>query len=281
MNNDKNAVGNPRYLDIVCEGDTGPEYERRMLSRNQPRGLLKMHLTVDGERAVFHYNINGLVSLKEFTERTGKDCSDTLVRALERLSDTLFSYMLSESKLELAPERIFLREDSGAVSFCYNPGKQESFSESLQKLTEYWIRALEPEKEGDVLLLYALYRKAREPGIGLTDFVKFYHEKRTEADRAEIPERVEPVPEERMEIMEELGLETGSRYLKEAYEEPRREKRLRRQEALPDEPPVPPVSGMAGSEDKKESIWTRLKPYSFEIGVAAAVAAGIALIVFT
>ncbi len=213
-------------------------YEIKMINANQPAGLLPMHIYQENGQVLYDYDISGLKSLKDSEgDEVQVDYLYSLITAMAREAEILAEFMLDPQKLMLAPETIFFKQWSGEVFFCYDPGKTESLKESLQRLMEYFLKKLDPKEEEDVLFMYGLYQRTREPMVTLASLNEFFLENREKYLKiGEEREKKQKAAEEISEssymeaiaensIYEELGLEKPQRattfpFLKKSKENP-------------------------------------------------------------
>jgi len=185
--------GNNLYIRMDAEADPGGLYELRMISHNQPKELVPMHVSGEKGHTVFDYNITGLASLRDCEGKDSAEYLYSVIFALERLGETLEEHLLSADRVILDTDMIFLRKETGAVCFCYFPGKSGSFQDSVQSLMEYFLKIIEPLNEEEVLLLYGLYQKTRENNVRPRTLADFWRENRgreklPEEDRSTIAE---------------------------------------------------------------------------------------------
>ncbi|MBR0086811.1 MAG: hypothetical protein IJL98_03620 [Lachnospiraceae bacterium] len=172
--------GRSRYLRLEDESVPENMYEIRMINHNKPEGLLVFHMEETGKTVQYDYFISGLSSLKSCTEEDDTDYLYSVIFALEHLSDVFYEYMLSPDRLELDPETVFVRKETGSLYFCYYPGKKSSFQQSLQELMEFFVKVMDPNDEPSVLLLYGLYRKSREENVTMKTLAEFWRERKNE-----------------------------------------------------------------------------------------------------
>jgi len=170
--------GKDRILRLSAEPETDLAYELRMISHSQPKELLPVRVNRVPGHTDYDYPVTGLASLKDCEGRDSADYLYSVIFALERLGETLSEHLLSADRVVLDPELIFLKKETGTVSFCYFPGKERPFQDALQSLMEYFLNIIEPLGEAEVLLLYGLYQKAREPNAGPGTLADFWRENR-------------------------------------------------------------------------------------------------------
>ena len=206
-----NYIRDGKYLFLRLEAEPGFDggYEFRMISNNQPEMLVKLLVNREGRTTHLDYNVTGLVPLKSLEEELDGFLY-AVISGLEKLGEVLPEYLLSPDRISLLPEQIFVRRETGQVYFCYVPGREASFGDSLAGLMEYFIKNASPADSEEVLLLYGLYQKSREETAGPGTLAEYWREQKKNR-RPE--ENVFPMPEEAeiefpdADIYAELGME--------------------------------------------------------------------------
>ncbi len=156
-------------LERVLTADENIETALRMLERQQIPGLLPLDSVRKNDSLTVRYTVSGLSSLSAAENR--EDGLTRLFLVLQALSETeeaLSDYFLSSDVLSLKSSEIFLRtkeDEKPQVLFLADPGKEEPFEQSIRELMEFFLKKLNPKSEEEVLLLYGLYQKSREPAV--------------------------------------------------------------------------------------------------------------------
>lgn len=308
-----------KILRVSCREDVLAEnlYQLKMINTNQPTGLLPVHPSRDSGGTWQIYDITGLRSLKDSEgEEVQVDYLYSLITAMAREADVLAEFLLDPDKLLLTPETIFFKPWAGEVWFCYDPGKEETLQESLRQLMEYFLKKLDPKDEEDILFMYGLYQRTREPMVTLTSFHDFFlenrerylkigeeRERKQQEKQAADAEREERMAAERLmenSLYDELGLEKTERtvsfpFLKknrELSEAPEisldldrfRDRSSVRKEGpqtwetveIEEEKQVPEPASERKDLDPRALIG-RLRPFGFELTVGSVVLAGVIL----
>lgn len=199
-----------KYTFLRIETDPGFDggFEVRMITNNQPELLLKLLVNRENGATYLDYNVTGLTSLASKEKEAGTFLF-SVISGLEKLGEVLPEYLLSTDSLSLEPERIFIREETGQVYFCYLPGNGGCFQESVRALMEFFMRYSAPADPKEVLLLYGLYQKSLEETLLPGTLAEFWRSEKEHGASPETFPRVEdPViefPDE--EIYAELGME--------------------------------------------------------------------------
>lgn len=176
---DDRIVTDPEGISLfIYAEDAADNYETRMIMNNKPEGLIPLDIREEAGKKVLHYRVKGLLPLKTLPERSQTELLYNVIFALERLESVLSSYMLSEDRILLEPETVFLDPENKKVRFCYDPGKEASFRASFQRLMEWFIRNMKPAEEEDVLTVYRIYQKSREDDLTLKDPAMIWREEK-------------------------------------------------------------------------------------------------------
>ncbi len=299
-----------RFLRLEEEEETDSVYEIRMIQNNQPWGLLPVSVRNQDGKTQYDYTVSGLVSVKECeNEDIFPECFQQIIASMDHLSDVLFEHLLSQDKLHLEPEMIFIRKEEGTVHFCYDPGKKSTFRESVRSMMEYFLKALKPKTDQDILFLYGVYRFSLGSNTTLKslagyrrDFLdrNFRGNERVSMSGSAGGFGIKKAPvyqDEIEETMEELGLQTApeisafdrwrkeeySRSGKEAEHSPHRYKDD--QEEDDDETGFGTSGGRGGyqngREEKPSGIKAFLSAYRYEIAAALIASAGVVLLLIS
>lgn len=204
-----------KYTFLRIETDAGFDggFELRMITNNQPEMLLKMMLNRESRVTHLDYNVSGLVSLSS-CEKEGGEYLYSVISGLEKLGSVLTEYLLTPDGLSLEPTRIFVRKETGQVYFCYVPGREGTFRESVRALMEYFMKVFTPENSEEILLMYGLYQKSGEETVTPVSLAEYLREqKKEDHGNIEVPREEPPeieFPED--EIYAELGMEKPMKF---------------------------------------------------------------------
>lgn len=285
--------GKNRFFRLEASEAAEHFYEIRMINNNQPEMLLRLHPAEDGQKNYYDYNVTGLQALADCSAREiQENYLYSIVFSMERLSEIADAYLLDPNDFSLAPDRIFLRRESGQVFFLYYPGQTGSLQEHIRELMGYFMKTLDPTEESEVLMLYGLYQKARENGITLDSLAAYWRdhlkrEKETVRAEGTVEERTESsdiFSEERDPVYESLGIEKNMKG--RAYAKWQQHRVIERDSAAVEtvEIAAEPVSDIfppSAAVESRPSPGSRLKEYALEIIVGAVVAVGALIILLT
>lgn len=144
------------YLILKCseekEADT---YQRRMLTANPIKGLLKcQERHVNGE-ILLYYEITSRQSLASiYVEKSiGLKMIHQFFLSLKLVNDALQKYLLDDRGLVLCPEYIFQDLETGDFSFLYYPEGQEN---GLTQLMGFFMEKVDDDDKDAVETVYRI-----------------------------------------------------------------------------------------------------------------------------
>lgn len=120
------------YYEITGRQNMGLVYERRKLTCEQLRGLL---------------------------------------RELERILEAAREYLLTPDHFILTPEYMYFHTKSEKLSLCYYPDYEKDIRESFLDLAEYLLGKLDKSDTAGIEFGYDLYQCALEPNFSLLDIL--------------------------------------------------------------------------------------------------------------
>ncbi len=186
-----NRSGGVNYM--ILEGQQALlPYEEKMLMENMIPALLKFHIVKVNRRLCYWYDITGLKSVKSFVEREGLTAENVchMVEAVAAAYRMLSEYLITEEKICISPESVFLKNAGNRMEalLCFLPQTEKQTGNPLLSLTEFWISEVDHEKEDVTKLCYALYEEAVKEGTGMTELLGILGENRKEAEESPIEE---------------------------------------------------------------------------------------------
>lgn len=215
------------YLTVELEGQSGWEYEARMLAENEISGLLRMRIKYKDGYAVYCYDITSRQPLGRLLEARSVT-EEELRRFLVQLHDmlnTMGGYLLEEKGILLNPEYIYIEPETFQAGFCFVPGYEEDFYEKLSQLFQHILRHVNHKDRESVVLAYGLYQESLKDNYGIDDLMGLLageeaEKKKEKADKKENEIRRTEIRREMEEPYELYDGETGSeRKEKEKCEE--------------------------------------------------------------
>ena len=187
---------------LVCPD---PNYELAMLQNNGLKGLLSFELAAENGEWKMAYDITGQQSLDCWmeTEKMDADVFSSLLFAIAELYERMAPYLISEEKICLQPDHIFIRNGTVEFSFCFLPELQSVPADPVRELLEYLIAKIDHHDDRLVQVVYQAYEKSGEPSYRLLDLIGENVPKGLEARLKEPKEAKRPVDEERYDPLEE------------------------------------------------------------------------------
>ena len=149
-------------------------FDEKVLRRRQIPGLLPMEFSsIDGQ-VEYWYQITGRKSLETYCNlhTVGLDFMEKLVVRLADQIEVCNRNLLCCDYLMLAPELIFVENDTNEVRFAFCPGLKQDLGETFRGLMEYLLSKLDHTDADAVVVAYELYEKTLEEGYSILDLRK-------------------------------------------------------------------------------------------------------------
>jgi len=289
--------GKNRFLRIPAINPEAASFRVRMINANQPPFLLRIHEVHEGANSFYDYNISGLVSLSDCpTEKIQETYLLGVLYTLKQISGEIEELLLDAKEVVLSPEMIFIEPAKERFFFCYYPNSEETVQSSLETLMEYFLKRLSPRNQGEMLLLYGLYQRSREPNVTFGSLEEYWRSLNQEEEHPQeeispseiFQGEIEPVSfrnhGEDKAVFEELGLEIGP--VESAYIEWKDQRKVEQKERTPillEDEQNKKVSKEETdiSNSKFKGIALKLKNYAFEICIGLVVGTGVIIMLLT
>ena len=148
-------------------------YELAMLQNNSVKGLLPFDLAVENGECKTVYDITGQQSLDSWmeTEHMDAEVFSTLLFAIAGLYNRIAPFLISEEKICLHPDHIFVKNGTMEFSFCFLPESQSVQTDPVRELLEYLIAKIDHQDDRLVQAVYQAYEKSGEPSYRVLDLI--------------------------------------------------------------------------------------------------------------
>lgn len=190
---------NQNYLVINEENMVSPEdYQIRMFTANDIKGLLKCNLRMIDGKARYHYEITSKQPMSRIFEKTLIEKKDLIMIMIQirEILEQLKEYLLSAECLILNQDYIYMNIEKGELYFCYLPGYKNDISLAFHQLAEFMLSRIDHNDKEGVVLGYELYQQTLEDNYGLDHIIeKIIGEKETIQEEYEEPELENPTDE--------------------------------------------------------------------------------------
>lgn len=145
---------------LVLDGAAGTDcYEARILAEGRVECALPSHYTrIDGEGG-YCFDISGLQSLEKYFAFRQADCGDlrAVMGAAAALPRKLEEYLISESRVLLTPQTVFVTPDGKDVRFLVCADLCEDYGRGMNRLAAFFLRKIDHQQEDCITLAYGLY----------------------------------------------------------------------------------------------------------------------------
>lgn len=171
-------------------------FEANMLLHYQGKGLLPIELQCRQGSVNISYEISGMYSLQQMTERRELQEKDLkpLFRAVLTCYEEISEYLLPPEGILLHPEWLFYQSEKEEFHFCYYPEPTGEFREQLLLLAEFCMKHTDHRDSGAVLFIYRLYCMLQRGNIEADAIWKCFSEHMDEVKELQPPQETEKEP---------------------------------------------------------------------------------------
>ena len=157
---------NRNYINFLPDQEPEADsYEMRMLLSGEARCLLPCVLTKMDSCTSLSFDISSLKPVSSLADRGPLREEDIrrFLTALRNAFRSMTDCLLDTARVPLHPEYLFFREEPFAIKLCYLPGAAENPWRGLHRLMSFFLKHLDPDDAGAVLLTYRLCRLSSAP----------------------------------------------------------------------------------------------------------------------
>lgn len=171
-------------------------FEANMLLHYQGKGLLPIELQCRQGSVNISYEISGMYSLQQITERQELQEKDLkpLFQAVLTCYEEISEYLLPPEGILLRPEWLFYQSEKEEFHFCYYPELTGEFREQLLLLAEFCMKHTDHRDSGAVLFIYRLYCMLQRGNIEADAIWKCFSEHTDEVKELQPPQEIEKEP---------------------------------------------------------------------------------------
>lgn len=171
-------------------------FEANMLLHYQGKGLLPIELQCRQGSVNISYEISGMYSLQQITERRELQEKDlkSLFQAVLTCYEEMSEYLLPPEGILLRPEWLFYQSEKEEFHFCYYPESTGEFREQLLLLAEFCMKHTDHRDSGAVLFIYRLYCMLQRGNIEADAIWKCFSEHTDEVKELQPPQETEKKP---------------------------------------------------------------------------------------
>ena len=171
----------------------GEQWEKEMLWRNTPKGLILPECNSKNGQLQLWYDITGKQAVDMLAELSdiGHDIFMKICESVVTMSEILDGLLISPDILLLRPECIFFDNQTGNISFCCYFGNEKDIGKSFHELLEYLLAKLDHKSADGVQMAYELFEYTRMEGYCIAEIKRILRKS----------EYLEDVPEKIPDIM--------------------------------------------------------------------------------
>ena len=171
----------------------GEQWEKEMLWRNTPKGLILPECNSKNGQLQLWYDITGKQAVDMLAELSdiGHDIFMKICESVVTMSEILDGLLISPDILLLRPECIFFDNQTGNISFCCYFGNEKDIGKSFHELLEYLLAKLDHKSADGVQMAYEIFEYTRMEGYCIAEIKRILRKS----------EYLEDVPEKIPDIM--------------------------------------------------------------------------------
>lgn len=176
---------NHNYLILDPEEQIyGNEYQIRMLSMNDIRGLLKCNMKKMDGKVYFYYEVTSRQSLERIFEKSTMTMDDmkALLLGVKSSIENVAAYLLEPDHVLLDPSYIYMDIETKEPCLCYLPSYKGSITNSFKELAEFILKRLDHNDPGAVALGYDIYRQTTEENFSIEQIIQSVYRQQTFSD---------------------------------------------------------------------------------------------------
>lgn len=174
---------NQNFLVLQPTEPTEESYEARMLTENQPFGLLKCTCRYRDGNCSYYYELHAKQPISILYEKKNLRYDEIrgLCETLQRVARDLEHFLLSPTGLLLTPDYIFYDLENREYSFCYLPGNNSQPEKEFHTLAEFILDKLDHKDERGVSAAYELYKKTMDEHYQIEDIMEIFQDREAAA----------------------------------------------------------------------------------------------------
>lgn len=176
---------NHNYLILEPEEQIyGNEYQIRMLSINDIRGLLKCNMKKMDGNVYFYYEVTSRQSLERIFEKSTMTMDDIkiLLLGVKSSIENVAAYLLEPDHVLLDPAYIYMDIETKEPCLCYLPSYKGTITNSFKELAEFILKRLDHNDPGAVALGYDIYRQTTEENFSIEQIIQSVYRQQTSSD---------------------------------------------------------------------------------------------------
>lgn len=153
-------------------------FTANMLLHYQGKRLLPIELQCQQGMVNISYDVSGMCSLKQLTERQELQEQELrmLFRAIYRCYDEIYEYLLPPEGMLLSPQWLFYQSEKKEFRFCYCPEMTVGASKQMLELAEFCMKHTSHKDTEAVLFIYRLYCMLQRGCVEPDDIRKYFSE---------------------------------------------------------------------------------------------------------
>lgn len=149
-------------------------YRSKMLKSNKLNNFLAYDTQNFNGIIQFTYDISSKQSINSFYENCDIDYEMVrhLIMSLKTAFDTLNNFLLEPDYIVLDPQLIYMNIATKSIYFCYCPGENNNFYDSLNNFLCYILSKINYEDNNSIILAYSLQQQSTNKNYTFDDLLE-------------------------------------------------------------------------------------------------------------
>lgn len=189
------------YMCVETTDDQMEEHELMILQKYRVPGLLPMQMMIQDGKTQYWFGITGKQQLDDYLagKSIGRDLLKKILFSLEQVCQKIPEFLLSEDRICLNQELIYVDLAEETLYFAYLPFWKGNLPQEFQKWMEETLKQIDHQDRTCVELAYKVYEASREENISIR---KLLEESRQGVENG-LPLNLEmELEQERLEVRE-------------------------------------------------------------------------------
>ncbi len=175
-------------------------YRSKMMKSNHPEHFLTYDTQSLNGKIRFTYDISSKQSVFSFYENCDIEFQTIrhFILSLKEALDTLNNYLLEPDFMILDPRMIYMNVATKALYFCYCPGENHPFYDSLNEFLNFLLSKIDPEDHNSIILAYSLQQSSINKNYTIDDLLEIINKSvfQTPPGQKEEPDIITPLSSE-------------------------------------------------------------------------------------
>lgn len=189
------------YIVLKCNSNKVDDYETRMLEENKIKNLLNLSVKESNGMYDYYYETSSSLPISRIYEHRliGYNAILSILNGICSAIKNGHEYMLSEDKMILSPEYIYMDVESFDIGVINFPQRKTTIRNEFTELAEFFLDKTDHKDNKAVMLAYDLFKTVRNESVNLKNIENLLEKSKGYGSNDELEEN------ERIEEIERMG----------------------------------------------------------------------------